>query len=102
MKIKLIAFVFLITIFSCNTNNNKANQSSNKEINPSESVDVQKKKLNDQSLACISLMNSLELDLNSAQASHDLKTTLAIQKRIDSAAEENSKIGQKLMVLENK
>lgn len=102
MKIKLIAFVFLITIFSCNTNNNKENQSSNKEISPSESVSVQKKQLNDQSRACITLMNTLEDQLNSAMTLHNKKAAVSIQLRIDSVAEQNAQIGQKLMALENK
>ena len=102
MKIKLITCALLFVTFSCNTNDKKTTDSSNNETNKSENVDAQKKQLNEESRACISLMNSLEQDLNAANASHDIKTSSAIQFRIDSAAEENVKIGQKLMALESK
>ncbi len=102
MKIKLIALAFLIFTFSCNIKDKKNNYDTNNETNQSGNVNAQKKQLNEQSLACISLMNSLEQDLNAANASHNAKKSSAIQKSIDSLAEENIRIGQKLMTLENK
>ncbi len=102
MKITFMAFTILIFTLSCNTNAKTNNEKINNEKNQTENVDAQKKQLNEESLACISLMNSLAQDLNAANASHDIKSSSAIQLRIDSVAGENAKIGQKIMALDNK
>ena len=102
MKIKLTAFAILLFTLSCNTKTKTNTDSTINDKNQTLNVDEQKKKLNDQSLACISLMNSLAQDLNAANGSHDVKRSSAIQLSIDSAALENVKIGQKLIALENK
>ena len=104
MKIRIIAFAIMLGILSCNTNDKKATDNGSKGNNAttSESNADQKKSLNEQSRACIALMNTLEEELNAANASKDTQAAAAIQLRIDSAAEENVKIGQKIMALENK
>ena len=106
MNSKLLAFAFLFFLFSCNTNDKKSTDAVNTQTTTTTDdtnggdVEAQKKALNDQSKACIALMNSLEVDKNAAVAAgnSDLATTL--QTSIDSAATENVKIGQKLMALE--
>ena len=103
MKIRNIALAIMLGIISCNTHDKKATDNgSNGNNATSESAADQKKVLNEQSRACIALMNSLEEELNAANASQDTQSAAAIQLRIDSAAEENVKIGQKIMALENK
>ncbi len=100
MKIKLIAPAFLIVIFSCNTSDKKTSVGSSNESTQSGNIEEQKKQLNEQSQACIALMNLLDQNLHAAYVAHDSKTAEAIQLRIDSAAMENAKIGQKLMALD--
>ncbi|MBL0056866.1 MAG: hypothetical protein IPP31_11945 [Chitinophagaceae bacterium] len=68
--------------------------------NPSGDIESQKKALNDQSKACIALMNKLEEEQNAAYASGDSDKALLLKARIDSAAMENVRIGQKLMALD--
>ena len=109
MNMKLVAFAFLFFLFSCNTNDKKSSDAVKTETTTTTDentnggdVEAQKKALNEQSRACIALMNSLEVDKNKALAAGNTDAANAIQSRIDSAATENVKIGQKLMALENK
>ncbi|MGB3008346.1 MAG: hypothetical protein WBC06_17655 [Chitinophagaceae bacterium] len=107
MKIKITAIAFLFILFSCNANNeNKAKpastetKSTSDDGTPATDIEAQKKALNDQSKACIALMNSLEVELNAAYAAGDAAAASNFKKRIDSAATENAKIGQQLMALD--
>lgn len=107
MYIKLTAILFLFILLSCNANKESDTDTVNKETTtttddgkPAVDIEAQKKALNDQSRACIALMNALEPELNAAYAAGDAATAKAIKARIDSAAMENVKIGQKLMALE--
>lgn len=108
MYIKLTAILFLSILLSCNSNNETETKASSTETttatdddaNSATDTEAQKKALNDQSRACIALMNALEPDMNAAYAAGDAATAKAIKTRIDSAATENAKIGQLLMVLE--
>ena len=61
----------------------------------------QVKELNEQSLKCIRLMNSLEEQKDAAIASGDAAGASELSQRIDSAAKENVKIGQKLLELQD-
>jgi len=102
MNSKLIAAIFLFFLLSCN-NSDKKNTERIDTTNNSQSyddVESEKKALNEQSKKCIALMNSLEEEKNSAQASGDAARANALQASIDSAAKENVMIGQKLMALE--
>ena len=106
MNMKIIALAFLFILFSCNTNDKKSSDAVNTETTTtndntnSGDAAAQKKTLNDQSKACIALMNSLEVDKNAAVAAGNSELATALQTSIDSAATENAKIGQKLMALE--
>ena len=100
MYIKLTAILFLFILFSCNSNNKSDTNSVSTETTTTTDTEAQKKALNDQSRACIALMNALEPDMNAAYAAGDAATAQAIKTRIDSAATENAKIGQLLMALE--
>ena len=107
MNIKLIALAFVIFLFSCNTTDNKSSDAVNTQTTTTTNdntkggdIEAQKKALNDQSKACIALMNSLEVDKNNAIAAGNAEAAKAFQTSIDSAATENAKIGQKLMALE--
>lgn len=104
---KLVAFAFLIILFSCNTNDKKSSDAVNTQTTTTTDnntsggdVEAQKKALNVQSRACIALMNSLEVDKNSAIAAGNPEAAKAFQASIDSAATENARIGQKLIALE--
>ena len=105
--IKLTAFLFLFILLSCNANKESDTNAVSTETttakdddNSSTDKEAQKKALNDQSRACIALMNNLEPEMNAAYAAGDAVTANAIKTRIDSAATENAKIGQLLMALE--
>ena len=106
MYIKLAALAFLLFLFSCNdTDTNKTGddvktETTTNETGTSGTVEEQKEALNKQSRACIALMNSLEVDMNAANAAGNTEAATALKQRIDSAAMENVKIGQKLMELE--
>lgn len=105
---KLIAVLFISILLSCNSNNETDTKATSTETTsatdddatPATDTEAQKKALNDQSKACIALMNALEPDMNAAYAAGDAATAIAIKARIDSAARENVKIGQKLMALD--
>lgn len=102
MFTKLIATAFLFLLISCKSNDssdpNTVNTSTSAK-SPS-SIEAEKKALNEQSLACIALMNSLEEKQHAAQAAGDIASAKAFGASIDSAATENAKIGQKLMALD--
>lgn len=107
MKIKTTAIAFLFILFSCNVNNeNEAKPASTEtksttdDDTPTTDIEAQKKALNDQSKACIALMNRLEVEQNAAYAAGDAAAASNLKKRIDSAATENAKIGQQLMALD--
>ena len=107
MKLKFIAFAFLICLFSCNGDDKKTTDKVNTETTTDDhtsgnDIEAQKKALNQQSKACIALMNSLEQEMNAAYAAGNSEAGKALQARIDSAATENAKIGQQLMALDNK
>lgn len=109
MHIKLPAIAFLFFLFSCNSNKEsdpkpagtETSVSTDDNAKPATDIAAQKKVLNEQSLACIALMNALEVDQKAAYAAGDAETAKAIGVRIDSAAMENAKIGQQLMALDN-
>ena len=90
----------MFILFSCNSNNESDTNSVSTETTTTTDIETQKKALNDQSRACIALMNALEPDMNAAYAAGDAVTANSIKTRIDSAATENAKIGQLLMALE--
>ena len=107
MNRKLIAYAFLIILFSCNTSDKKNSDPVKTETTTTTTdntnggdVEAQKKALNDQSKACISLMNSYGNDKDAAVAAGNSALAATLQASIDSAATENAKIGQKLMALE--
>ena len=107
MNVKLTAVALLFILSSCNANNENDPSTVNTETTTTTDDDktavdteAEKKELNKQSLACIALMNKLETDLNAAYTAGEAETARAIKTRIDSAATENAKIGQKLMALE--
>lgn len=107
MYIKLTIAACLFILLSCNANKESDSNAVSTETtattddsNAQVDVEDQKKALNDQSRACIALMNALEVEQNAAYAAGDAATAGAIKIRIDSAATENAKIGQKLMALE--
>lgn len=105
MYTKLLAFALLLFLFSCNdtestTDDDVKTETTTKETDASGDVEAQKKALNDQSRACIALMNSLEVDMNAAYAAGNAEAARTLKARIDSAARENVLIGQKLMALE--
>lgn len=85
---KTAAALAIILLCSCNSGG-----SSDKE--------KQAKELNEQSLKCIGLMNTLQSQKDAALASGDATGAEALGRRIDSAATENAKIGQKLMELQD-
>ena len=100
---KLAAIIFAFFLFSCHgtdKSSNTINTESTTTTNSRDDLEEQKKALNDRSRACIALMNSLEEDMNAASAAGNAEGAAALQLRIDSAATENVKIGQKLMALE--
>ena len=109
MYIKLTTIAFLFLLLSCTDNKEKdSNQtetstsvSSDDDEKPAGDIEAQKALLNQQSKACIALMNKLEVDQNAAYAAGDVSTAQFIKARIDSAARENAKIGQQLMALDN-
>lgn len=105
MYIKLTAILFLFILLSCNANkesdtNAVSTETTTDDEKSTTDTETQKKALNDQSRACIALMNALEPEMNAAYAAGDAVTAKAIKTRIDSAATENAKIGQLLMALE--
>ncbi len=101
MNIKIAAFALALFLFSCNgTDKNNTNNLNIETTTGSGDVASQKEELNKQSRACIALMNSLEEDMNAANAAGNADEAAAIKARIDSAATENAKIGQQLMALE--
>ena len=100
MYSKLIAMFSIFFLFSCN-DGDKGKEAVNEQTeNASGDIESQKKALNDQSKACIALMNKLEEEQNAAYASGDSDKALLLKTRIDSAAMENVRIGQKLMALD--
>ncbi len=105
MYLKLLVLALLLFFFSCNdidkikTDDVKTEQTTN-DTNASEDLEAQKEALNKQSRACIALMNSLEVDMNAANAAGNAQLASTLKARIDSAATENVNIGQKLMALD--
>lgn len=105
MNLKLPVFALLLFSFSCNdtdktkTDDVKTEQTTH-DTNASADVVAQKEALNKQSRACIALMNSIEVDMNAAYAAGNAQLASTLKARIDSAATENAKIGQKLMALD--
>ena len=105
MNLKLTVLALLLFLFSCNdtdktkTDDVKTEQTTN-DTNAAGDVEAQKEALNKQSRACIALMNSLEVDMNVANAAGNAQLASTLKARIDSAATENVKIGQKLMALD--
>jgi hypothetical protein len=103
MYIKLTAIAFVFFLFSCKDTdkNSTTNNQSTTTTDGSSSGDVeaQKKALNEQSRACIAIMNAVEEQMNAANAAGDTQTASAFKATMDSAATENAKIGQKLMAL---
>ena len=104
---KLTAILFLFILLSCNANKESDTNAVTTETTTgtddeksATDTETQKKALNEQSRACIALMNALEPEMNAAYAAGDAATAKAIKTRIDSAATENAKIGQLLMALE--
>lgn len=107
MNVRLTAVSLLFIFLSCNTNDENNPSTVNTETTTTTDDDktavdteAEKKALYKQSLACIALMNKLEEELNAAYAAGEAETARTIKTRIDSAATENAKIGQKLMALE--
>jgi len=105
---KTAAALAIILFFSCNNggtsdkgviSDDKAVSSDDKGVTSGKEQQV--KELNEQSLKCIRLMNSLEEQKDAAIASGDAATTTSLSQRIDSAATENAKIGQKLLELQD-
>lgn len=108
MHLKLTAITFLFFLLSCNTNKETNSKTPDTETSastddkkPATDVAAQKKALNEQSHACIALMNTLEVDQKAAYAAGNAEVANAIGARIDSAALENAKIGQQLIALDN-
>jgi len=107
---KLAAIIVLGVLLACNEKNEESNSNgvqtetttttTDDDEQPGGDIEAQKKALNDQSRACIALMNKLEVEQNAAYAAGDAATATALKQRIDSAARENVMIGQKLMALE--
>ena len=101
-----VAAIFLLAVVSCNSNtaDNKPAENKQQVENSStgNSNQAQIEELNKQSMKCIALMNRLEEDQAAAQKTGDATAVAALQNSIDSAATENSKIGQKLMELQGK
>ena len=107
MYIKPTAILLLSILLSCNANKESDTNAVTTETTTgtddeksATDTETQKKALNEQSRACIALMNALEPEMNAAYAAGDAATAKAIKTRIDSAATENAKIGQLLMALE--
>ena len=102
MSTKLIAFAFVFFLMSCNSNKDSSPKAEGTETAAKSPADIaaEKKALNEQSLACIALMNSLEVKQQAAAASGDTASASSYRASIDSAAMENAKIGQKLMDLD--
>ncbi len=110
MYIKLTTVAFLFFLLSCtDTKEKDTNQtetstsvsSDDDDEKPAGGLEAQKAALNQQSKACIALMNKLEVEQNAAYAAGDAATAQLLKARIDSAARENVKIGQQLMALDN-
>lgn len=109
MYIKLSTIAFLFLLLSCNDTKEKDSiktetstsvSSDDDDAQPAGDIEAQKAALNEQSKACIALMNKLEVDQNAAFAAGDAATAQTIKAQIDSAARENIKIGQQLMELD--
>jgi hypothetical protein len=104
MYIKLTALALALFLFSCNNDEKDTDEiKTETTTNGADSggdVEAQKEALNKQSRACIALMNSLEEEMNAANAAGNAEAASALRARIDSAATENAKIGQQLMALE--
>lgn len=77
--------LFAVFLFSCGGNGNK---------------DSQLKTLNDQSLKCISVMNTAQNQKDAAMAAGNAGLATTYQATVDSAATENAKIGQQMMALQ--
>ncbi len=88
MIIKTTLFAVTLLLVSCNskTNNNE----------------YAKKALNEQSLKCIAIMNKSEALQKEAMAYGSAAEINMYQKKFDSAALENAKIGKQLMQLDAK
>lgn len=101
---RLTILAILVFLFSCNSGANKTDaekaDTTTNTANTSADVEAQKEALNKQSKECIAIMNFLEERKNAALAAGNAKEAAFISVRIDSAAMENAKIGQKLMALE--
>ena len=108
MYTKLITIALALFLFSCNDGKENDSKpagapttiSADDDEKPSGDVEAQKKALNEQSRACIALMNALEPEQNAAYAAGNADLARSIKERIDSAARENVMIGQKLMALD--
>ena len=105
MYIKLAVFALALFLFSCDdtektTTDDVKTENTTNDTNASGDIEAQKKALNDQSKACIAIMNSAEEQMNAAYAAGNAEAARAFKATMDSAAMENSKIGQKLMELD--
>lgn len=108
MHIKLTTLALAFFLFSCNDGKENDSKPSGAQTTvsagdddkPAGDVEAQKKALNEQSRACIALMNALEPEQNAAYAAGNAELAKSIKARIDSAARENVLIGQQLMALE--
>lgn len=110
MTIKLITAAALFTLLSCNAGE-KETESSKTESTQTVTTDddapaagtdkeAQKAALNEQSKACIRLMNQYEEQQKAAYAAGDAEKAKAFGISIDSAAKANVMIGQQLMALD--
>ena len=88
MTIKTTLFAVTVCFVSCNskTDNNAATL----------------KVLNEKSLKCIAIMNKADALKNDAITNGNTAEIVLYQKTIDSAALENAKIGQQMMLMESK
>ena len=88
MTIKTTLFAVTVCFVSCNskTDNNAATL----------------KVLNEKSLKCIAIMNKADALKNDAITNGNTAEIVLYQKTIDSAALENAKIGQQMMLIESK
>lgn len=108
MHIKLTTLSLVFFLFSCNDakeNDSKPTDapttvSADDDDKPADDIAARKKALNEQSRACIALMNALEPEQNAAYAAGNAELARSIKARIDSAARENVRIGQQLMALD--
>lgn len=105
MAAKIFPVLIAIALISCNAGDKTTEPptpASTTEKPAEQSADkaAEIARLNEQSKRCIGLMNRMDEAKSAAIAAGDTQTAAACQKTMDSAALENSKIGQRLMELE--